>query len=143
MIKKVSVKGLNTENTYFYIDSKTNHGFIIDPGYEGDKLFEIIKENNWVIEAILITHGHFDHIGEVEYLRKNLNCEVYASENAQIYFENPEFNLSYMCGERIIINGYTAVKEGDRVFLIRLGKEPKGIIMSGYAATDVFVSPHW
>ena len=36
-----------------------------------------------------------------------------------------------------------SIKEGDRVFLIRLGKEPKGIIMSGYAATDVFVSPHW
>lgn len=36
-----------------------------------------------------------------------------------------------------------SIKEGDRVFLIRLGKEPRGIVASGYAATDVFVSPHW
>ena len=32
---------------------------------------------------------------------------------------------------------------GDRIFLIRLGVEPRGIIASGYAATDVFEGPHW
>ncbi|MBP5398372.1 MAG: hypothetical protein J6Y32_07115 [Bacteroidales bacterium] len=32
---------------------------------------------------------------------------------------------------------------GDRIFLIRLGEEPRGIIASGYAATGVFESPHW
>ena len=36
-----------------------------------------------------------------------------------------------------------SIKEGDRVFLIRLGIEPKGIVASGYAATGVFKSPHW
>lgn len=36
-----------------------------------------------------------------------------------------------------------SIKEGDRVFLIRLGKHPKGIIASGYAITDVFTTPHW
>ena len=117
MIKKVTVKGLNKENSYFYIDSKTSHGFIIDPGYEGEKLLEIIKENEWIIEAILITHGHFDHIGAIEYLRKNLNCEVYAGENAKIYFENPEYNLSYMTGKEIVLNGYEPLKEGEKVAL--------------------------
>lgn len=37
----------------------------------------------------------------------------------------------------------TSIKEGDRVFLIRLGDEKKGIIASRYAATDVFTNPHW
>lgn len=36
-----------------------------------------------------------------------------------------------------------SIKKGDRVFLIRLGVEPKGIVASGYAATDVFEGPHW
>lgn len=36
-----------------------------------------------------------------------------------------------------------SIKEGDRIFLIRLGIEPKGIMASGYAATDVFEGPHW
>lgn len=36
-----------------------------------------------------------------------------------------------------------SIKKGDRIFLIRLGVEPKGIVASGYAATDVFEGPHW
>ena len=36
-----------------------------------------------------------------------------------------------------------SIKEGDRAFLIRLGVEPRGIIASGHAATNVFRSPHW
>lgn len=37
----------------------------------------------------------------------------------------------------------TSIKEGDRIFLIRLGEEPKGIIASGYAASKMFKGPHW
>jgi len=37
----------------------------------------------------------------------------------------------------------TSIKTGDRIFLIRLGAEPRGIVASGHAATDVFVGPHW
>lgn len=36
-----------------------------------------------------------------------------------------------------------SIKEGDRIFLIRLGDTQKGIVASGYAATDVFTTPHW
>jgi len=35
------------------------------------------------------------------------------------------------------------IKKGDRIFLIRLGKEPKGIIGSGYAKSSFYVAPHW
>lgn len=36
-----------------------------------------------------------------------------------------------------------SIQKGDRIFLIRLGVEPRGIIASGYAATGVFEGPHW
>ncbi len=36
-----------------------------------------------------------------------------------------------------------SVHIGDRIFLIKLGSEPKGIVASGYAATDVFEGIHW
>ena len=36
-----------------------------------------------------------------------------------------------------------SIKTGDRIFLIRLGAEPRGIVASGIAATDVFEGPHW
>ena len=36
-----------------------------------------------------------------------------------------------------------SIKEGDRIFLIRLGDKQRGIVASGFAATDVFTNPHW
>lgn len=36
-----------------------------------------------------------------------------------------------------------SIKKDDRVFLIRLGKEPKGIMGSGYAKSSYYVAPHW
>src|SRR5581483_8382418 len=35
------------------------------------------------------------------------------------------------------------IKDKDRVFLIRLGKEPKGIVASGYAVSSVYKDKHW
>lgn len=36
-----------------------------------------------------------------------------------------------------------SIKRGDRIFLIRLGSEPRGIVASGHAMTDVFEGTHW
>jgi 5-methylcytosine-specific restriction protein A len=35
------------------------------------------------------------------------------------------------------------IRKGDRIFLIRLGKEPRGIMGSGYAKSSYYVAPHW
>lgn len=35
------------------------------------------------------------------------------------------------------------IKKGDRIFLVRLGEEPKGIMGSGYAKSSYYVAPHW
>lgn len=36
-----------------------------------------------------------------------------------------------------------SIRKGDRVFLIRLGQEPKGIMGSGYAKSSYYTAPHW
>lgn len=36
-----------------------------------------------------------------------------------------------------------SITKGDRIFLIRLGEDPRGIVASGYASTSVFEGPHW
>lgn len=36
-----------------------------------------------------------------------------------------------------------SISVGDRIFLMRLGEEPKGIVASGFAASAVFEGPHW
>ena len=94
MILKTEVHGIFATNSYFYIDDETLHGFLIDPGAEAEKLLQIIFEKNFVIEKILLTHGHFDHIGAVEELQKNLKIPVCMQKNGGDYVKNPVWNLS-------------------------------------------------
>ena len=81
ILKCVSVKDVLDANSYFYISEKTNHGFLIDPGAEANTLINEIRNNNWVIEKILLTHGHFDHIGAVDQLFNVLNIPYFIHVN--------------------------------------------------------------
>ena len=94
MILQVEVHGFFATNTYFYIDDETNHGFLIDPGAEPEKLLRIIDEKNLIIEKILLTHGHFDHIGAVNDIRTKIKIPVIMHKDGKIYAENPVWNLS-------------------------------------------------
>ncbi len=50
-------------NTYIVING--DRGFVIDPGGDADDIFAKFKQNKAKIEAILLTHAHFDHIAGV------------------------------------------------------------------------------
>lgn len=97
MIDKIVVGPLQ-ENTYFVIDEDTKKGIIIDPGAEADRILEKIKENDWEIGLILITHGHYDHIGAAKEIREALGCNIVAHKEAKEYLEDPEINLSTVFG---------------------------------------------
>ncbi|MBR2189335.1 MAG: MBL fold metallo-hydrolase [Eubacterium sp.] len=85
------------------MDEETRHGFVIDPGAEAQRLLAIIRREGWVIEAILLTHGHFDHTGAVDELRDTCHIPAYAYENADRYLMDGEMNLSSFCiGERVV-----------------------------------------
>ncbi len=131
MVRKLEVKGYIGENTYFYIDKTTKHGFLIDPGAEPEKIIKMINDNNWTIEKILITHGHFDHIGAAEEVSKALDIPIYADEKSKKYFENPKYNLSTMTEHDIVLknanyveNNTTFVLEANRDFYLQLINTP-------------------
>ena len=118
MIKCVLVNGYIPENTYFYVNDKTNHCFVIDPGYEGKKLLNITNKNNYIIDKIILTHGHFDHIGAINEIRKNIDVEVYAYIDSEKYLTNSYYNLSrFLGGEEVIINDVKYFRDGDIISL--------------------------
>ncbi len=106
ILQAVVTKYLPT-NAYFYIDDTTKHGFLIDPGAQADKLEQIAAEKGFVIEKILLTHGHFDHIGAVSELQKAWDAEVCMHENGRAYAENPAWNLSIQTGQGIVLENVT------------------------------------
>lgn len=75
-----------------YILSETNRALIIDPGYESDDVIRYIKKQNLVVEAIYITHGHFDHIGGVKQLKELYRCLVYAPIKDKIWMGKSTYN---------------------------------------------------
>ncbi len=94
MVTTIGVCGFIDENSYLFSDPGTGLGFLIDPGAEGEEIMDVIRKKGCTVRAILLTHGHFDHIGAVNELRKALNVPVYAHENAPTYLKNEAFNLS-------------------------------------------------
>ena len=117
MIAEVPVKGYFEENCFFYIDDRMRNGFIIDPGAQAGRLLDLIGEKGWTIEKILLTHGHFDHMGAVDEIRDALGVPVYAHIRSDEYLLDARKNLSALCGPPIIVRGAEYLDDGDVVTL--------------------------
>lgn len=79
-------------NAYLITNNEDTQGVIIDPGMNPEPLLERIEAID--IQAILLTHAHFDHIGGLEKVRKATNAPVYIHPVEQEWLEKPELNGS-------------------------------------------------
>lgn len=117
MIYTVQIGYAIVTNAYFYIDDETNAGFLIDAGAEPEKLLDLIKENNFTIEKILITHGHYDHIGAANVISSELNIPICMQKNGKLYAENPAWNLSKMFDESMTLKNVTYLDDYSEIIL--------------------------
>jgi hydroxyacylglutathione hydrolase len=68
------------ENAYIVRNAGATKAVLIDPGDEPERLLGAIEDLGVQIEAILITHCHFDHIGAVAPLARATGAPVYCPE---------------------------------------------------------------
>lgn len=71
--------GLYQTNCYIVRKAGSNLCCIIDPGYEAGKILDALASLHLTAEAILLTHGHFDHVGAVAEIAAETDCAVYIS----------------------------------------------------------------
>ena len=64
-------------NCYIIHDEKSPSCCVIDPGYEADTIVDKLSQLGLTLEAILLTHGHFDHVGAVRDLAADTGCQVW------------------------------------------------------------------
>ena len=73
-VKKLALGAYQTNCYLIWAD---NQAVVIDPGYEPDTILRALQTLQLELKAILLTHGHFDHVGAVKELVSETGCDVY------------------------------------------------------------------
>lgn len=110
-------RGVFATYGYFIVDDDTGHAILIDPGAQPELFLRAAEERGWVVDKILLTHGHFDHMGAAGKLRDAWNAPIYAHSISPMYLEDPQLNLSASHGLDITLDGTYALADGDVVTL--------------------------
>lgn len=108
--------GAMQENAYLLTDEETGKCAVVDPGAPDAALLRAIRQNG-KLEAILLTHGHFDHIGAVEMLRNETGAKVVAHAWEQPLLQSEAKNLSTLFGSRCAFSADETVEDGDSVWI--------------------------
>ena len=69
--------GMYQTNTYIIHDENSKSCCVIDPGYQAGIILEQLEQLGLQLDAILLTHGHFDHVGAVKDLVAETDCRVF------------------------------------------------------------------
>lgn len=109
----------NNQNCYIVYDDSLE-GIVIDPGSDGEEIFDKIKKLGIRIKYILLTHCHYDHIEGLGILRKLTGAEVVASFECNLGIQSASINLSMLFSDQIseepadlIINDSDIIKAGN------------------------------
>ncbi|NBH71319.1 MBL fold metallo-hydrolase [Clostridiaceae bacterium] len=127
--------GVST-NCYLMFHNKTRQAVVVDPADNGAYVLNKCRELEVTPTAILLTHGHFDHIMAVEDICRAFPCQVYAGREENLLLQDPSMNLSGSMGtEQIGIEADVLVRDGEVLSLI--GFEWKVLETPGHTAGSV------
>jgi len=89
MIERI-VSDLISSNVFVVSDG--DFCFVVDAGAKLEEVEKVVSRKT--VEAILLTHGHYDHCARVEDYAKHFGTKVYASKEIKDYLQNGEYNYS-------------------------------------------------
>lgn len=95
------VLGVAQVNTYVLWQDQ--HALIIDPGSNSPRLQEAIDRKGGIVDGILLTHGHFDHMGGVDKLVNNYHCNLYMNDLDVPMLSDPRLNCSALMDGNVLI----------------------------------------
>lgn len=112
LIKTIPVGQLET-NCYVVTDENTLDCVLIDPGDETNTILDYTESNKLKVRAILLTHGHYDHVGAVTEIMNETGCQLYINPRDEGYepgmsgmkFKMPENGKYYDEGDEVSVSG--------------------------------------
>ena len=104
------VVGMVGTNCYLVYDNETKRAAVIDPGDSADKIANMAASLELKPEAILLTHGHFDHMMEA------WNAPIYACEKeVEVLADSRKSLVTNYYREPYTLTPDVTVKEGDEL----------------------------
>jgi glyoxylase-like metal-dependent hydrolase (beta-lactamase superfamily II) len=107
LIKTIPVGQLE-ENCYVVTNEKTLECVVIDPGDESNSILDYLESNSLTCRAIMITHGHFDHVGAADAVAAETGARIYMNSRDDkggrswhLPYRLPEGGISYDDGDLI------------------------------------------
>ncbi len=107
--------GVCQTNCYFVYREGSSKVIFIDPADYGDQIYKAMKDNGFEVAAILLTHGHFDHIWGCSRLRQLTSAPVYAYEGEEEVLLSSDLNVSAGAGRACTVKANTLLKDGEEV----------------------------
>ena len=111
------VTGIISTNCYLAINEETKQTVVIDPAACPSYLMGHMKSEGLQVEAILLTHGHFDHIMGIDDLRREFPVPVYVHEGDRETLLDPALNLSSSYTNGYTFDGADYIRDGQRLEL--------------------------
>lgn len=113
--------GVVQTNIYFLKNTETGECVILDPGANAAKIIEIAeKQLKAQPVAVLLTHGHFDHIMAAREVAEHFGVKIYALEAERELLGDPQMNLSASFGMEICITKFVPVQDGEHLDFLDL-----------------------
>ena len=107
------VVGMVATNCYLIKNTETKEMIIVDPADQAARIIQQVTELEGEPVAVLLTHGHFDHILAVDAIRRQYLIKAYAHEMEEDVLDNPMLNLSANWSHAYSTHADKLVKEGD------------------------------
>ena len=113
----VIILGIVGTNCYVVGNQDTGDAVIIDPGDDADAIIGKCTELRLRPSAILLTHGHFDHILAASEVASEYSVAIYAGENELSLLADSGLNGSHMIRKKAKLNGVRPLKDGEKIVM--------------------------
>lgn len=74
------------QNCSLIICEETNKAAIVDPGGDVECILAVVKKQNVIVDKVLLTHGHLDHVGGTEAVANTLNVPIIGPEKEDLFW---------------------------------------------------------
>ena len=114
---KLTILQLGVLGANCYVLENGSEAVAIDIGGTPERLLKLLGERGLTLKAILITHGHYDHVDGVEAVRAKTGATVYIHEADAEMLTSGMKNLAFHFTEKPFrpVSAYTTVQEGQTI----------------------------